>query len=268
MENRLSPAQRQTVARQDAPFLAMGLVAGNSHSFEAHLRQAARLFADRQTSASPSGRLVRHITDLFERSVPESARARLACRNGCAFCCHQPVRVSAAEAFFLAGQVRERPDTAAHVHETALALAGRDPEAPRAAWKAAWPRCPLLDQGDGCSVHAARALSCHGQVSLDVEDCKISFAAGGAWSVREPAFYDDLRNSWRLILQAALRLNGLSDAHYELNAALDLVLHTENAEKRWLGGENIFAGLKPLAPNKPEIEQILALIAARIGPTL
>jgi len=36
----------------------------------------------------------------------------------------------------------------------------------------------------------------------------------------------------------------------------------------WLGGENIFAPLKPLSPNKPEIEQILALIDARIGPTL
>jgi len=264
MQNRLSPAQREAIARQDAPFLAAGLIAGNPNSFEAHLRQAARLMADRQTSASPSARLVRHVTDLFERSVPESARAKLACRSGCAFCCHQPVKVSAPEAFFLAAQLRERPDTAAAVRDAAIALAGRNPEAPRVAWL----RCPLLDRGDGCSVHSARPFSCHGHVSLDVEDCKISFSPGGAWSVREPALYDDLRNSWRLILQAALRLNGLSDAHYELNAALDLALQTENAEKRWLGGENIFAPLKALSSNKPEIEQILALIDARIGPTL
>ena len=70
--------QRQALARQDAPFLASGLIAGNPRSFEAHLRQAARLMGDRQTSASPSGRLVRHVTELFERSVPESARV---CRN-------------------------------------------------------------------------------------------------------------------------------------------------------------------------------------------
>jgi hypothetical protein len=264
MQNRLSVGQREAIARQDAPFLAIGLIAGNPQSFEAHLRQAARLMTDRQTSASPSGRLVRHVTDLFERSVPESARAKLACRSGCAFCCHQPVRVSAPEAFFLAAQLLERPDTAVAVHDAAVALAGRNPETPRVTWL----RCVLLDQADGCSVHAARPFSCQGHVSLDAEDCKTSFSPGGAWSVREPALYDDLRNSWRLILQAALRLNGLSDAHYELNGALDLVLQTQNAEKRWLGGENIFAPLKALSSNKPEIEQILALIDARIGPTL
>ena len=260
--------QREALAQQDAPFLARPLIPGDPRSFEAHLRQAARLMAMRQISGSPSGRLVRHVADLFESSVPAAARTQLACRSGCAFCCHQPVKVNAAEAFFLAAQLRERPDTAAAVREAARQLAGRDAETP----KVAWLRCPLLDQGDACSVHAARPLSCHGYVSLDVEDCKTSYphivSGAGAWSVREPAIYGDLRSSWRLILQAALRLNGLSDTNYELNAALSLVLDTEEAEKRWLRGENIFAGLKPLSPNKPEVEQVLALIAHRIGPTL
>lgn len=257
-------AQREALARQDAPFLAIALVPGDPRSFEAHLRHAARLMGERQISGSPSGRLVRHIAELFEASVPAGARTQLACRSGCAFCCHQPVKVNAAEAFFLATQVRERPDTAAAVREAATQLAGSDPEIPRTAWL----RCPLLDQGDGCSVHAVRPLSCHDHVSLDVEDCKTSYPPAGDWTVREPAIYGDLRNSWRLILQAALRLNGLSDTNYELNAALGLVLDTDDAEKRWLRGENIFAALKPLAPNKPEVEQVLALIAARIGPTL
>jgi len=264
MPDRLSPAQRQALASRDAPFLAAGLIVGNPASFEAHVRQAARLMAERQTSASPSARLVSHLADLFERSVPDAARSKLACRAGCGFCCHQPVRVSAPEAFFLAARLRGRPDTVAAVGEAARALAPRDPEAPRAAWL----RCPLLDPNDSCSVHQARPLICHGYVSLDVEDCKKSYPQTQDWFVREPAIFGDLRNSWRLILQAALRLNGLSDAHYELNAALDLVLRTDDAEKRWLRGENIFADLKPVAPNKPEIEQILALIGARIGPTL
>lgn len=264
MNGRIDRPQREVLARQDAPFLAMGLVPGNPHSFEAHLRQAARLMADRQISGSPSARLVRHVAGLFESSVPAAAQAGLACRSGCAFCCHQPVKVNAAEAFFLAGQVRERPDRAAAVREAAAQLAGRDAELPRTAWL----RCPLLDEADACSAHSARPLSCHGYVSLDVEDCKTSYPQTGEWSVREPAIYGDLRNSWRLILQAALRLNGLPDTNYELNGALALALDTEEGEKRWLRGENIFAGLKPLAPNKPEVEQVLALIAARIGPTL
>lgn len=264
MSGRIDRNQREVLARRDAPFLAMGLVPGDPRSFEAHLRQAARLMGERQISGSPSARLVRHVAERFEASVPAAARAQLACRSGCAFCCHQPVKVNAAEAFFLAGQVRERPDTAAAVRQAAAQLAGRDPQSPRVAWL----RCPLLDQADGCSVHSVRPLSCHGQVSLNAEDCKTSYPSGDTWTVREPALYDDLRNSWRLILQAALRLNTLSDTNYELNAALAVVLDSEDAEKRWLRGENIFAALRPLAPNKPEIEQILALIAARIGPTL
>ena len=264
MNFRIGPVQREALARQDAPFLAMGLVPGDPRSFEAHLRHAARLMGERRIPGSPSARLVRHIAELFEASVPAAARAQLACRAGCAFCCHQPVKVNAAEAFFLAGQVRERPESAAAVRAAAVQLSGRDAELPRTKWL----RCPLLDSADACSAHSARPLSCHGYVSLDVEDCKQSYPQTGEWVVREPALYGDLRNSWRLILQAALRLNGFSDTNYELNAALGLVLDTPDAEKRWLGGENIFAPIKPLAPNKPETEQVLALIATRIGTTL
>ena len=77
--NRLSAAQRDALARQDAPFVASGLILGNPRSFEAHLRQAAGLMRDRQTSASLCARLVRHVTDLFERSGPGAVRGQLAC---------------------------------------------------------------------------------------------------------------------------------------------------------------------------------------------
>jgi Fe-S-cluster containining protein len=260
----LNRAQREALVRQDAPFLAAGLILGNPRSFEAHLRHAAGLLRDRQTSASLCGRLVRHVTDLFERSVPESVRAQLACARGCAFCCHQPVKVSAAEAFFLAGQIRERPDAAAAVREAAGQLSGRRADAHRVPWL----RCPLLDQADSCSAHAVRPLACHSYVSINVNDCMMSYPQPGTGTVREPALYGDLRNSCRMILQASLRLNGLSDAHYEMNAALCLVLETENAEKRWLRGENIFAQVPEVSPNKPEVERVLALMAAQIGPTL
>jgi hypothetical protein len=155
MNGKIDRNQREVLARQDAPYLAIGLVTGDPRSFEAHLRRAARLMSERQISGSPSARLVRHVAELFESSVPPAAQ--LACRSGCAFCCHQPVRVNAAEAFFLATQLRERPDTSAAVRDAAQQLAARNAEAPRVAWL----RCPLLDQADGCSVHSARPLSWH-----------------------------------------------------------------------------------------------------------
>jgi Fe-S-cluster containining protein len=264
MQNRLSVAQREAVAHQDAPFLAAGLIPGDSRSFEAHLRQAARLLRDRQTSASPSVRLVRHVVELFERSIPDSTRARIACASGCSFCCHQPVRASPVEIFFLARHLTERADTMTLVREAAALLAGRSANAP----KVAWIRCPLLDQAGNCSVYAARPLGCHAHVSVDVNDCKNAYPQPGEAIVREPVLYNDLRSSCRMILQASLRLNGLPDTHYELNAALQIAMDTDNAEKRWLCGENIFSALPEISPNKPEVEQILALIADRVGPTL
>ena len=262
--NRLSVAQREALVRQDAPYLATGLMLGNPHSFEAHLRRAAGLLRDRQTSASLCARLVRHVTELFERSVPEPVRAQLACANGCSFCCHQPVKVSAAEVFFLSNQMRERGETVAAVRAAAAQLSGRRADAPRVAWL----RCSLLDPAGSCSVHAVRPLACHAYVSLAVDDCRNSYPQPGNGSVREPALYNDLRSTCRMILQASLRLNDLPDTHYELNAALNLVLDTRNAEKRWLRCENIFAPLPSVSPNTPEVERVLTLMAAQIGPTL
>ena len=262
--NRLSAAQRDALARQDAPFVASGLILGNPRSFEAHLRQAAGLMRDRQTSASLCARLVRHVTDLFERSVPGAVRGQLACAKGCSFCCYQPVMVSAAEAFFLATQLRERPDAAAAVRQAASQLLGRQADAPRIAWL----RCPLLDGEGSCSVHAVRPLACHAYVSVDVTDCRTSYPQPGNGQVAEPALYKDLRSACRMIQQASLRLNGLSDNHYELNAALGAVLDTQNAEKRWLRGEDIFAAVPKITPNTPEVERMLALVAVQVGPTL
>jgi len=264
MQSRLPQAQRDAIARQDVPFLAAGLIPGNPRSFEAHLRHAAGLLRDRQTSASPSVRLVRHVTELFERSIPESTRAQIACASGCSFCCHQPVRVSPAEVFFLARHIAERPDAMTAVREAAALLSGRSANAP----KVAWLRCPLLDPGGNCSVYAARPLGCHTHVSVDVNDCRNAYPQPGDAVVREPVLYNDMRSSCRMILQASLRLNGLPDTHYELNAALQIALDTENAEKRWLRGENIFAALPEVSPNKPEVERVLALMAERVGPTL
>lgn len=257
----LSRVQRDALARQDAPFLAAPLRPADPRSFEAHVRQAARLLRDRQTSASPSARAVRHVVELFERSVPESARAQLACASGCAFCCYQPVRVTAAEAFFLAGQLRERPETEAAVRAAADMLSDRQADAP----KVAWLRCPLLDADNGCSAYAARPLNCHAYVSVNVEDCK-AVEAGAV--VMEPAPYKTIKEGARVMLQAALRANGLPDTSYELNAALRAVLDTDHAEKRWLRGEDIFAQVPQVSPNNAQAEKLIAWVAANIAPTL
>jgi hypothetical protein len=80
--------------------------------------------------------------------------------------------------------------------------------------------------------------------------------------------YKTLKESCRVILQGALRANGLPDTSYELNAAVRAVLDTDHAEKRWLRGEDIFAQVPQVSPNNAQAEKLIAFVAANIAPTL
>src|SRR5919198_935564 len=61
---------------------------------------------ERQLRRSPS-RAAEAVQVEFDRTVDGTS---LACRRGCAHCCHEYVPVSAGEAFRLADAVRRRPE--------------------------------------------------------------------------------------------------------------------------------------------------------------
>lgn len=260
---RLTPAQRDAIARQDAPFIGGGLIPGDPRSSEAHLRQVARLLGDRQTR-SPCGRAVSHVVELFERSVGAEQRALLACRPGCAFCCHQPVAVTAPEAFFLANQLQDRPEAVAAMAALAEAARDRAPDQPRVAWFA----CPLLDGEGNCTAYRTRPLACHAQVSVNVEDCRQGFGPAASRTVMEPRGYTPLKGHCRMILLAAMRVQGLPLVFYEMNAAVAALQGIDNAEKRWLRGEDVFKGQRTVSPLPPQTLQTIDWMANAIAATL
>lgn len=257
----LSPAQREALARQDAPFLARGLVAGDPRSTEAHLRHAAGLLGDRR-APSPAGQAAAHIATLFENSITPAQTALLACRAGCAFCCHQPVSVTAPEAFLLAAQIA--PDRAAAMADAARAVADRRADAP----KVAWFSCPLLDEGGACTAYAARPIACRAHVSVNVEDCKTSHPYPGNGQVMEPKGYTGIKDHCRVILLAAMRARGLPLRFYEMNAAVTIIRATAQAEARWLDGEDIFAALPAITPLTPQAQGTVEWLAQTVAPTL
>ena len=93
-------------SRQDRDWLAAALEPGNALSVDAHLRHAALLL---RKPGSPCTLLASHVAQLLERSVPDAARREIACRKGCAFCCHQRVSVTGAEALALADEASANP---------------------------------------------------------------------------------------------------------------------------------------------------------------
>jgi Fe-S-cluster containining protein len=210
-------------------------------------------------SSSPCSDAVAHLTTLFDRTVLAAKHTGLACRQGCAHCCQQPVTVSAPEAFFVAAQIKSRPGAV-----LAITHANRRPQ-PGTQGYSPMP-CPLLDDA-ACSVYAARPLACRGFVSRDVMACR-TFEQFGKPNVPMPADYISVLYACRMILIAAVRLAGLKDAAYDMNEAVAAALGQENSERRWLGGEAVFAGVKSDGPPPPQFDSEIDRMAAYVARTL
>ena len=154
---------------------------------------------------------------------------QLACAPGCDHCCRTlRVTVSPIEVFTIVRRLRE-----AHFPDPAL-------EARLAALSPVRPvqPCPLLGDGGLCLVYSSRPIACRGCVSGDASLC---------------AACDDERpvpRSTAHQLGSAAMMKGLTDAldalglagrPVELRAGLWLALSEDDAEKRWLRGEDVFA---------------------------
>ncbi len=92
----------------------------------------------------------------------------IACRAGCAWCCHLPVMASPPEVRLAWAQARRTLPA-----ETLDAIAAEarvlDTSVPRP--------CPFLVE-DRCSVYAARPLACRGWNSTDADACRRAYALG------------------------------------------------------------------------------------------
>ena len=156
MASRLSRSERRNLERQDAEILGRPLVMGTDpRPAAAHVRHIVRLLRDAK-SVSPCSEAVAHLTALFDRTYTAQTSPKtpaLACRKGCAHCCTQLVLVTAPEAFFVAAQLRKRPETIAAIHEANTRTQGHSIDG---RLKDKIP-CALLSDAI-CSVYAARPL--------------------------------------------------------------------------------------------------------------
>jgi hypothetical protein len=263
VSDRLSRPERRTLQRQDTAILTHPLVLSQDpRQTAAHVRHVVHLLRAPQANA-PCADAVAHVTALFDRSVPQSANKIIACRKGCAHCCTQTVAVTAPEAFAVASLVRKRPATVAAI----TAAAERTGKMALNERLTAGIMCPMLEDAL-CSVYAGRPLGCHGFVSASLDACIATFTQGGKPDIPMPNDTVQLLHVCRMLMLVAMRLAGLNDAVYELNAALAVALSQADAETRWLRGEDVFAGVKTEAPPPPQFEQAIRQMATYVAPTL
>ena len=262
MTDRPSRTERRVLLREDEAFLRQPLQMGeNPRSMIAHVRHVTRLLAG--SAASPCSEAIAHITTIQDRTVPSAAWKDVACKRGCSHCCTQFVMVSAPEAFFIAAQIRNRQKMVAALREANEKTRGmlQHDRILAKIW------CPFLE-GDICSIYKVRPIACHGFTSLDLNACIATFKHGAPPDIPSYNDHTTIMYGSRIVLCAATRLHGQSDTGYEMNAAVTAALDHENAEEKWLAGENIFSELKTTGEIPPHIESTVSQLVAHVAPTL
>jgi hypothetical protein len=254
----LSDSERAALAQQDASLLHLPLrIGGDARPMAAHLRQVVQRL--KGNGPSPARDAVTYLAALYERSI--MPRGGIACRKGCAFCCVQTVIVTAAEAFAVAAEMRERQEMAAAL------LAG--PRRKLGEPKSDWRPCAFLGEDQACSVYDARPLACHAFVSLNLQTCIDFFTGDGTRAEFTPDDRQHLLYVCRMMLNAAHQLAGHgSQPGYELGSAVAAILQAPDAEARWLKGEAILKDV-PLGPPTPApVAEEIARMVAFVAPTL
>jgi hypothetical protein len=171
---------------------------------------------------------------LFDEALARSAaddRARgaelagVACRRGCAFCCHVNVDVTPLEAIRLA---RHAPPGAAAAQGDAAARAP----------------CPLLVDG-ACSQYEARPFACRSVFSPDARRCEAGFTGTASTPVPSLEWPRYLAAGYITGEIAALDDVGLASHMVSLRQALTVLGGDRGAVLRWLNGADVFPRRDP-----------------------
>ena len=240
----MNRAERKRQAREDEEKLAHGLdpalrdpqpPAAMARMMHALFEQAKR---DRNIDAP-----VKFLYAKAEATLERLKDIRVACKKGCAHCCHIWVSATAPEVLFVAKLIRRRNDAAAidYVRAAHLLTKGYG-----FAIRAMHPSpCPMLDTAtQACTVYDSRPLACRFTASPDPYVCERAFREVSRERVPVPLPNLIGRGSYEVATAIALKQSGLPHYYYEYNAALERALSREDAEAAWLSGEDIFADVR------------------------
>jgi Fe-S-cluster containining protein len=191
-----------------------------------------------------------HATKMADRAIDEALareppRPPLACREGCAWCCHKVVGTAAPEVFRIVAYLREHLGESATqelVARTEAYVAQRRALA-EDHWVADRLPCPLLVE-NRCTVYPVRPLTCRGFTSSNARRCE------RAAKVREPTTVPThgpaLRTATYILdgMRSGLAEAGLAGDLLRLGEALRIAMMVPDVFERWLAGESVFAAAR------------------------
>ena len=174
-----------------------------------------------------------------------TSSSRLACAEGCCFCCYQPVDITPPEALAMAAYLRsqlvEKDFDTLRTRLTVTASSLRDLS--YEAHAQAKVPCALLVDGT-CSVYPSRPFACRAWNSTSVARCQEIFDHGDPITMIPPIDMEVYEPIWDVAqgVVDGLKQARLDSRPYELHSALQRVLNIPDAAARWVQGEDVFAG--------------------------
>lgn len=170
------------------------------------------------------------------------AQGDVACRVGCAYCCHLPVQARIPEVLIVEFFTRERPDRdeliarLAHYREQA--------EGQKVCHICALRlRCPLL-VNNACSAYEQRPGTCISFTSLDAGLCRQAYLARFSSAVPAPQRISELAvlvDLTTMAVSSELMNRGLDLRPVNFAVALHIAMTVKDADLQWLRGEPVFA---------------------------
>ncbi len=205
--------------------------------------------------ASRAAEMAHTLSQASTRRTP--GVAKLACAKGCGWCCHTWVGALAPEVFLLAGALRRDARGQTREIERIIEASGRTRGKSPAERMGARLPCPLLID-NACSRYRERPNVCRQVTSLDLAGCIDEYEGRDAGAdIKVSSVYLAHSRNARLPLLAAMREAGFPVTTYELSAALAVALMQPDAEQRWLGGEDVFAGVATAPADPPEVRRAI-----------
>lgn len=194
----------------------------------------------------------------MDRSSRKLADVPTQCSKGCWYCCTVWVAAKIPEVIFFANTMPEdqRAGFTARLEKTMQTVRGLsfndrgDMITP----------CPALSD-NLCLNYKNRPNVCRSASSADAGICQRSYVELSGEDIPTPMAHMLVRGIFGTALEGALMQSGLSRASYEFNSAMELVIQDSSVEKRWLAGEDVFAGL-PLDPTSAGDEGALHALHA------
>lgn len=167
---------------------------------------------------------------------------KLACQEGCSYCCYRQVAVSGAEAFAIGTYLRlALPDDGIASVSSAL-TAISEVVVTKSASERAWMKlpCPLLSE-NLCAVYSIRPLQCRSTCSTSAELCALGLEDGEDPQIEALSAQVDLYKGTLAVLMRVEEEMGFKTGPYDLIPALSIVLDDDTAAPRWLQGEDVLA---------------------------